>query len=75
MTELPLHVEQMLADLDEASFDALVLRVRSPEELSDPKARAARALAKAVGGGPKPATTRSKEQAAAALARYREANR
>lgn len=73
MTELPMHIEQMLADMDEASFNAMVLRVRSPEELADPKARAARALAKAVGGGPKPRP--SKEQAANALARYREANR
>lgn len=73
MTELPLHVEQMLADLDEASFDALVLRVRAPEELADPKTRAARALAKAVGGGPKPRV--SKEQAAQALSDYRNRNR
>lgn len=69
MTDLPPQVEQVLADMDEAEFDALILRVRSPEELADPKARAARALAKAVGGQPKPKV--SKERAAAALKLYR----
>ena len=73
MTELPAHIEQQLADMPENDFDALVLRVRSPAEESDPQVRAARALAKAVGGQPKPKV--SKERAAAALSNYRRSNR
>jgi len=73
MTELPLHIEQMLAAMPERDFDALCMRVRSPEEAADPKTRAARALARAVGGGTKPKV--SKRQAASALAKYRENNR
>ena len=69
MTELPQFVEQLLADMSENDFDALVVKVRAPEEV-DPKARAARALARAVGGRDKPRV--SKEQAANAVRKYRE---
>ena len=44
MTELPPHVEQQLADMDEADFDALIARTRPPEEPTDPRERAAAAL-------------------------------
>lgn len=71
--DLPDWVEQHLAQMPEPDFDALIVRVRSPEELTDPRARAARALAKAVGGHPKPKV--SKARAAAALADYRRSNR
>jgi hypothetical protein len=73
VTELPPQVEQLLAAMPENDFDALVLRVRAPEEVADPKIRAARALARAVGGGGKPKVT--PEQAANALRKYREDNR
>ncbi|WP_062539246.1 hypothetical protein [Mycobacterium celatum] len=69
MTELDPEVEQQLADMPEADFDALIARVRPPEEPADPKARAAAALRREMGAnvrGKKP----SKEAAAAALRRY-----
>ncbi len=78
-SELPpvrLHpeVEAQLRSMSEQDFDLLCARVRLPdEEPADPKLRAAKALAKAVGGGPKPKVT--KEAAANALATYRENNR
>jgi hypothetical protein len=73
VTELPPHIEELLAAMPENDFDALIVRVRAPEELTDPKARAARALARAVGGSHKPKVT--PEQAANALRAYREDNR
>jgi hypothetical protein len=44
VTELPPEVEQALADMDEAEFDALIARTRPPEEPTDPKERAVAAL-------------------------------
>jgi len=66
-------VEQRLAAMSEEEFDLLCARVRIPEEEPDPKVRAARALARAVGGRNKPTVT--PEQAAHALRRYRQENR
>jgi hypothetical protein len=69
---LPVEVERRLAAMSEQDFDLLIARVRIPEEVSDPKVRAARALARAVGG--RPATKVSPERAAAALNQYRRDN-
>ena len=69
MTELDPVVEQRLADMPEADFDALIARVRPPEEPVDPKARATAALRREMGfnvRGRKP----SKEAAADALRRF-----
>lgn len=44
MAELPADIEQMLADLDPADWDALCARVRPPEQHPDPRVRAAAAL-------------------------------
>jgi hypothetical protein len=40
MTDLDPLVEQQLADMDPWAFDALVARVRPPDEPTDPKVRA-----------------------------------
>lgn len=69
MTELEPHIEQQLADLSAGDFDALIARVRPPEEPADPKARAAAALRREMGfyaRGRKP----SKDAAADALRRF-----
>jgi hypothetical protein len=44
MTELPPEVEQTLADMSSADWNALVMRCRPPEDSVDPKVRAALAL-------------------------------
>ena len=72
MTELPPHVEQQLADMNEADFDALIARTRPPEESTDPKQRAVAALRRHRGLDR--TTTASKEQAADALRRLRHAD-
>lgn len=71
MTGLPPEVEQQLADMSPEDFDLLVMRVRPPEEPTDPKVRAARALRRHRGLDR--TTTVSKDQAAAALRRLRTA--
>lgn len=71
---LPPAVEEALRNMSEDDFDCLVARVRDPEEEPDPKVRAARALARVVGGQTKRPRV-SKERAAAALASYRRSNR
>lgn len=66
MTELDPHTEQKLADMSTNDFDALIARVRPPDEPADPKERAAAALRRELGvhqRGRKP----SKEAAADAL--------
>ena len=68
MTELSPQAEQQLADLSAEDFDALVARVRPPDE-PDPKARAAAALRKELGVGAR-GSKPSKERAAEALRRY-----
>jgi len=60
--------EQQLADMDADDFDALVARVRPPDEPTDPKERAAAALRRSRGlDRGRPAT---KERAAEALRGY-----
>lgn len=69
MTELDPHIEQQLADMPAGDFDALIARVRPPDEPIDPKERAAAALRGELGvnlRGRKP----SKQAAADALRRY-----
>lgn len=70
--ELPPEVERAISELSEDEMDALILRTRSITEPADPKLRAARALARAVGG--RPVTKVSRERAAAALNQYRRDN-
>jgi hypothetical protein len=68
MTELPPHVEQQLADMPANDFDALIARVRPPDEPADPKERAAAALRREMGATRRGKAT--KENAAAALRQY-----
>ncbi len=69
---MPPEVEQRLADMDEAEFDALLARVRPPEESADPKARAVAALRRHRGLDR--TEKASKDDAAAALLRWRSGN-
>jgi hypothetical protein len=70
VTELPPEIEQRIADMTPEDFDMLVYRTRPPEEPADPLERAAAALRRSRGldRKSKPA---SREEAAAALAKYR----
>ncbi len=71
MSELPPDIEQRLADMSPEDFDALIARTRPPEEPIDPMARAAAALRRHRGLDR--TTNASKEQAADALRRLRNA--
>lgn len=68
MNELPPDLEQRLAELSEADFDALLARVRPPGEETDPMVRAARALRSSRGLDRKAKAT--PEEAVDALRRY-----
>ncbi len=72
MNELPAEVEEQIANMAADDFAALVARTRPPEE-TDPKARAAAALRRHRGTDR--ATRATKEDAAAALHRYRHGDR
>jgi hypothetical protein len=72
VTELPPHVEQQLADMNEADFDALLARVRPPEESTDPRERAAAALRRHRGADRTKRAT--PEEAADAMRRWRSGN-
>lgn len=62
------YAEQQLADMNADDFDALVARVRPPDEPTDPMERAAAALRRSRGlDRSRPAT---KERAAEALRGY-----
>jgi hypothetical protein len=71
---LPVEVERRLAAMTEGDFDLLCARVRSPEEVSDPKVRAARAVSRAVTGRRPGQSKPTPEYAAAKLAEYRRNN-
>lgn len=68
MSDLSPHVEQRLADMSAEDFDALIARVRPPEEPTDPMERAAKALRRSRGLDRTGRAT--KEQAAEALRAY-----
>lgn len=73
MTDLSPYVEQQLADLSAEDFDALVARVRPPDEPTDPMERAAKALRRSRGLDRTDRAT--KEQAADALRAYNAGSR
>lgn len=68
MSDLSPYVEQRLADLSTEDFNALVARVRPPEEPADPRERAAQALRRSRGLDRTGRAT--KEQAVQALRAY-----
>ncbi|MGV0991103.1 MAG: hypothetical protein ACOYB7_02510 [Mycobacterium sp.] len=70
MTELDPVAEQALADLSADDFDALVARVRAPEESVDHMQRAANAL-RSLRGLVDRTEKATHEQAAEALKRYK----
>jgi len=71
---LPVEVERRLAAMSEQDFDLLIARVRIPEEETDPKVRAARAVSQAVSGRRPGQSKPSPEYAASKLAEYRRNN-
>jgi hypothetical protein len=73
VSELDPTVEQQLADMSTQDFDALIARVRPPEEPADPMERAAQALRQMRGLDRHGKST--KDQAAAALRQYSSGSR
>lgn len=67
-SDMDVVFEQRIANMTGEEFDQLVLRARPPQEISDPKARAAHALRRELGVEQRGRS--SKQKAADALRRY-----
>ncbi len=71
MTYLPPEIEQQIAAMSDEDVSLLLMRTRPPEESADPQERAAKAVRRVVSGKRAGQPKATREQAAAALARYR----